>query len=163
MKTDRCFVRNEGYARGKISSLEKHNERENEHYGNGDVRLDRSDMNVHYKSCEGSYLAAFDKLVADGTVSTWNLKHDSKIIDEFIFDVNTEFFERNGGYDFAKKFYGDCYRFAASEAGGEEYVISAVMHADERNKEVSERLGRDVYHYHLHVMYVPVVDKEIRW
>jgi hypothetical protein len=35
------------------------------------------------------------------------------------------------------------------------------MHADERNKEVSERLGYDVYHYHLHVVYVPVVDKEI--
>jgi ParB-like chromosome segregation protein Spo0J len=35
------------------------------------------------------------------------------------------------------------------------------MHADERNKAVSEQLGRDVYHYHLHVVYVPVVDKEI--
>jgi hypothetical protein len=35
------------------------------------------------------------------------------------------------------------------------------MHADERNRALSERLGRDVYHYHLHVVYVPVVDKEI--
>ena len=24
-------------------------------------------------------------------------------------------------------------------------------------------MGRDVYHYHLHVVYVPVVDKEIKW
>jgi len=39
--------------------------------------------------------------------------------------------------------------------------LSAVMHADERNKELSEQLSRDVYHYHLHVVYVPVVDKEI--
>jgi hypothetical protein len=37
------------------------------------------------------------------------------------------------------------------------------MHADEKNKALSEQLGRDVYHYHLHVLYVPVVDKEIRW
>ena len=37
------------------------------------------------------------------------------------------------------------------------------MHADERNKSLSEELGRDVYHYHLHVVYIPVVKKEIRW
>jgi hypothetical protein len=48
-----------------------------------------------------------------------------------------------------------------NEIGGEEYVLSAVMHADERNKEISKQLGYDVYHYHLHVVYVPVVDKEI--
>ena len=28
---------------------------------------------------------------------------------------------------------------------------------------LSEKLGRDVYHYHLHVVYVPVVEKEILW
>ena len=37
------------------------------------------------------------------------------------------------------------------------------MHADERNKAMSEALGQDVYHYHLHVVYVPVVEKEILW
>ena len=37
------------------------------------------------------------------------------------------------------------------------------MHADELNTEVSERLGKDVYHYHLHAMVIPVVEKEIRW
>lgn len=35
------------------------------------------------------------------------------------------------------------------------------MHADERNKVLSEQLGFDVYNYHLHVMYVPVVQKEV--
>lgn len=49
------------------------------------------------------------------------------------------------------------------EAGGEQYILSAVMHADERNKAISDQLGRDVYHYHLHVVYVPVVKKEILW
>ena len=28
---------------------------------------------------------------------------------------------------------------------------------------MSEQLGEDVYHYHLHVVYVPVVKKEILW
>ena len=41
--------------------------------------------------------------------------------------------------------------------------MSAVMHADERNRAMSEALGQDVYHYHLHVVYVPVVEKQIRW
>jgi hypothetical protein len=35
------------------------------------------------------------------------------------------------------------------------------MHADERNKALSDELGRDVYHYHLHVIYIPVVPKEV--
>ena len=37
------------------------------------------------------------------------------------------------------------------------------MQADERNRAMSEALGQDVYHYHLHVVYVPVVEKQIRW
>lgn len=49
------------------------------------------------------------------------------------------------------------------EAGGEQYVLSAVLHADERKKALSEQYGRDIFHYHLHVVYVPVVDKEVRW
>ena len=38
-----------------------------------------------------------------------------------------------------------------------------VMHADERNRAMSEALGQDVFHYHLHVVYVPVVEKQILW
>jgi len=52
---------------------------------------------------------------------------------------------------------------AINEAGGEEYIISAVLHADERNKALSEQYGHDIFHYHLHVIYIPVVDKEIKW
>ena len=37
------------------------------------------------------------------------------------------------------------------------------MHADERNRAMSEALGKDVYHYHLHVVYIPVVEKQILW
>ena len=31
------------------------------------------------------------------------------------------------------------------------------------NRAMSEALRQDVYHYHLHVVYVPVVEKQIRW
>lgn len=37
------------------------------------------------------------------------------------------------------------------------------MHADEHNSAMSEALGQDVYHYHLHVVYIPVVEKQILW
>ena len=47
--------------------------------------------------------------------------------------------------------------------GGEQYILSAVMHADEINRSMSEALGQEVYHYHLHLVYVPMVEKQILW
>ena len=67
-----------------------------------------------------------------------------------IFDINTAYFEYHGGYDYAVSFFEEAYRCAVEEIGGEQFVLSAVLHADERNKAVSEQLGYDVYHYHLH-------------
>ena len=46
---------------------------------------------------------------------------------------------------------------------GADNVISAVMHADEINVAATEELGKEVYHYHLHAMVLPVVEKEILW
>ena len=57
----------------------------------------------------------------------------------------------------------EAYKMAVQEVGSEQYILSAVMHADERNKSLLEELGRDVYHYHLHIVYIPVVEKEIKW
>ena len=28
---------------------------------------------------------------------------------------------------------------------------------------MSDALGQDVYHYHLHVVYIPIVEKQILW
>jgi len=162
-KTDRCIVRNEAYQKKSVSIRERHNERKNQGYANPDIVKNRSHLNIHFKSCEGSYAETFDKMIANGTISTRGLQPDAKVIDELIFDVNTAYFDRNGGYEYAREFFAEAYRLAVKEAGGEQYVLSAVMHADERNRALSEQLGRDVFHYHLHVVYVPVVDKEIKW
>ena len=160
---DRCVVRNQAYRRGGLGIRERHNERRNKGYSNADIDPDRAGLNVHFKRCAGTYAEAFDRLVAEGTVSTRGLKQDAKVVDEMVFDVNSAYFERNGGYGYARDFFGEAYRLAVKEAGGEEYILSAVMHADERNHALSEKLGRDVYHYHLHVVYVPVVEKEVKW
>ena len=80
-------------------------------------------------------------------------------------DVNSAYFDNHGGYEFAKQFYEDAYKAAVQIVGGEQYILSAVMHADEINRAMTEALGREVYHYHyhLHVVYVPVVEKQILW
>jgi hypothetical protein len=132
-------------------------------YSNPDIVKNRNRWNIHFKKCEGTYQQTFDKMLENGTISTRGLKSDAKVFDEFVFDVNSEYFDRNGGYDYAKEFYEEAYKLAVKEAGGEQYVISAVMHADERNRALSEKLGYEVFHYHLHVVYIPVVQKEIKW
>ena len=46
---------------------------------------------------------------------------------------------------------------------GTDSIISAVMHADELNTALTEEYGKPIYHYHLHVVAIPVVMKEIKW
>ena len=77
--------------------------------------------------------------------------------------MNSAYFHNHGGYEFARQFYADAYKAAVKIVGGEQYILSAVMHADEINRAMSEALGQEVYHYHLHVVYVPVVEKQILW
>mgnify|MGYP000184728362 CR=1 FL=1 len=77
--------------------------------------------------------------------------------------MNSAYFHNHGGYEFARQFYADAYKAAVEIVGGEQYILSAVMHADEINRAMSEALGQEVYHYHLHVVYVPVVEKQILW
>jgi len=160
-KTNKTVVRNSSCRRDSLNVRERHNERKNESYFNADIIPERAELNYHFQKCEGTYEQNFDNLIAAGAISTRGLKTDAKIVDEFIFDVNTEYFERNGGYDYAKKFYEEAYKLAVKEVGNEDYILSAVMHADEKNTALSQELGRDVFHYHLHVVYIPVVDKEV--
>ena len=111
----------------------------------------------------GSEMCIRDRMEQDGVISTRGLKPDAVKYGELVFDVNSAYFYNHGGYEFAKQFYADAYKAAAEIVGGEQYILSAVMHADERNRAMSEALGEDVYHYHLHVVYIPVVEKQILW
>ena len=160
---NRTSARNMRMTTDKATNAQGHNEREKESYVNQDIVPERQGMNVHFKTPTADYTAMFDQMVADGTISTRGLKADAEKFGELIFDVNSAYFYNNGGYDFAKQFYAEAYKSAIEIVGGEQYILSAVMHADERNRAMSEALGQDVYHYHLHVVYIPVVEKEIRW
>ena len=90
------------------------------------------------------------------------LKKDAKVYDELIFDINSEYFEEHGGYEFAKAFYEEAYYFA-EKLYGKDNILSAVMHADEINLTLSDKYGYPVYHYHMHVMALPVVEKKVLW
>lgn len=160
---DRTFARNRHLKKADVVNVQKHNERMNDIYVNPDIVLDRSQFNVHFKTPSRSYEEMFDQLKGDGVISTRGLKDDAVHYGELLFDVNSAYFHNHGGYEFAKKFYEDAYQAAIDIIGGEQYILSAVMHADERNRAMSEALGKDVYHYHLHVVYVPVVEKQILW
>ena len=159
---NRTVVRNAGYVRTAASKIENHNERLTETYTNPDIIRSRSVLNVHFKKNSQSYLSTVDQMIEEGTVSGAGLRKDSKILDEFVFDVNSSYFDENGGYEFAKAFYKEAYNMAVKEAGSEDMIVSAVMHADELNKGLSRDLGRDVYHYHLHVVYVPAADVTVK-
>ena len=142
---------------------ERHNERKNESYANMNVDLERSPLNVHFKDTGGlTYNEYFQKLIDEGKISTRGLRENATLFNEMIVDVNTKYFEERGGYEYARTFYEEAYRFACG-IYGEENIVSAVMHADEINKAVSEQMGKPVYHYHLHIVAIPTVRKEIRW
>lgn len=156
-------ARNNRYTRSSIANIERHNERKNENYENKDIQLEQSENNFYFKKATNTYLGMFDNMCDENIISTRGTKENAKIIDELIFDVNSAYFENNGGYEFAKEFYKNAYNYAVSKIGGEEYILSAVMHADEKNQFLSEQLGKDIFHYHLHVVYIPVVKKEVLW
>lgn len=162
-KSNMSCARVKTYTAGKIGACERHNERKNSDYGNVNVEPERIPMNVHFKSPgERSYMDILLEMEVTGEISRRGLKADAKLFDEIVFDVNTMYFEEWGGYDYAKKFYEEAYRFARKKYG-ERNIISAVMHADEINKAATEKLGYPVYHYHMHLVAMPVVEKKVHY
>lgn len=161
---DRTIVRNHDLkAPGDVAKIQEHNEREKTQCSNQDIVAERTAMNVHFKAPNTSYTEMFDRMEQEKVISTRGLKPDAVKFGELVFDVNSAYFYNHGGYEFAKQFYADAYKAAVEIVGGEQYILSAVMHADERNRAMSEALGEDVYHYHLHVVYIPVVEKQVLW
>ena len=161
---DRTVARNQDLGNpADVAKVQEHNEREKDSYSNQDIVPERTSLNVHFKAPTDDYVKMFEQMEQDGVISTRGLKPDAVKYGELVFDVNSAYFYNHGGYEFAKQFYADAYKAAVEIVGGEQYILSAVMHADERNRAMSEALGEEVYHYHLHVVYIPVVEKQILW
>ena len=161
-KTNYSVARVETYTKTSITKAERHNERKNKSYSNMNVNLDQTPNNIHYKRCETTYNEKLKEMLDSGQVSLRGLRANANLFDELIFDINSDYFEKHGGYEFAKEFYERAFQFAEQEMGTDN-IISAVMHADELNTALTEEYGKPIYHYHLHVVALPVVRKEVKW
>ena len=162
-KADMSCARVKKYTSSDVSKAERHNERKNETYENMNVIAERIPYNVHFKEpTSPTYMEQLKQMEQDGKVSLRGLRKDATLFNEIVIDVNTMYFERNGGYEYAKQFYEEAFHFIEEKFGADN-VISAVMRADEINLAATEDLGKEVYHYHLHAMVLPVVEKEILW
>lgn len=150
------------HTKENISKFERHDERKNTTYSNTNIVAERTSMNIYFKRYNSTLNQKFDKMVKSGQISTRGLKANAKIYNELVFDVNSLYFEQNGGYEFAKRFYEKAYNFAEKEMGTEN-ILTAVLHADELNTALTEEFGKEIYHYHLHVIAIPVVQKEIKY
>ena len=160
---DMSCVRVKQHKSSNIGVSERHNERKNDSYANINVVPERISYNVHFKDPgQESYMDILRRLESEGKLSLRGLRQDATLFDELVIDVNTMYFEKNGGYEYAKQFYEDAYHFLEKKFGSD-FIVSAVMHADELNIAATNEVGRDTYHYHLHAVVIPVVDKEIRW
>ena len=161
-KTNYSVARVVTYTKQSIGKAERHNERKNQSYSNMNVDLEQTKNNVYYKTCDKTYNERLKELIDENKVSLRGLKDNAKIFDELVLDINSDYFEKHGGYDFAKRFYEEAFHFAEKEYGTDN-IISAVMHADEQNIALTEEYGKPIYHYHLHVIALPVVKKEIKY
>lgn len=150
------------HTKENISKFERHDERKNATYSNTNIVAERTLMNIYFKIYDSTLNQKFDEMVKNGQISTRGLKANAKIYNELVFDVNSLYFEENGGYEFAKRFYEKAYNFAEKEMGTEN-ILTAVLHADELNTALTEEFGKEIYHYHLHVIAIPVVQKEIKY
>ena len=91
------------YTSSDVSKAERHNERKNETYENMNVIAERIPYNVHFKKPTfPTYMEQLKQMEQDGKVSLRGLRKDATLFNEIVIDVNTMYFERNGGYEYAK-------------------------------------------------------------
>ena len=90
------------HTKENISKFERHDERKNATYSNTNIVAERTPMNIYFKRYDSTLNQKFDEMVKKGQISTRGLKSNAKIYNEIVFDVNSLYFEENGGYEFAK-------------------------------------------------------------
>lgn len=134
-----------------MPSISRHNERQNERYGNEDIDSSRTEQNYHLKQpVESSYEKEFQRIrEKHGLKGNLRLtgNKQSNVACEFLITSDNEFFSKMDESQ-TRKFFEDSYEFVKTKCK-DEYVISAVVHMDERTP-------------HMHVTYIPVVQGKDR-
>ena len=103
-KADMSCARVKQYTAFDVSKAERHNERKNETYENMNVITERIALNVHFKKpTVPTYMEQLKQMETDGLVSLRGLRKDATLFNEIVIDVNTMYFERNGGYEYVHR------------------------------------------------------------
>ena len=142
-----AIIRNENHKMNAIPLMERHNERKNKNYSNKDIDISRSHLNYHLKEIQSpTYQQEFERIRTSQDLKG-NLRlqgeKQSTVMCEFIITSDSEFFERLGS-ERTRQFFKDAYDFVTAKVGGEQYVVSAVVHMDEATT-------------HMHVAFIPVI------
>jgi len=146
-----AIIRNVKYKLKDVGNISRHNERQNKQYGNPNVDVQKSKDNFHLKKpIEQSYLKEFER-IRDAEYLLGNIrstgKKQSNAVCEFIITSDSAFFEVMSKGQL-HRFFDDCYDYVKQKCG-EPYILSAVVHMDEKTP-------------HMHVAYMPVVDGKDR-
>ncbi len=146
-----AIIRNVKYKLKDVGNISRHNERQNKQYGNPNVDAQKSKDNFHIKApTEHSYQKEFERIRESehllGNIRSTG-KKQSNAVCEFIITSDSAFFE-GMSKEHLHKFFEDCYDYVKQKCG-EPYVLSAVVHMDEKTP-------------HMHVAYIPVVDGKDR-
>ncbi len=132
---------------GALTATDRHNERKNENYSNKDIDATRTKDNYHLIEPQRGYKTEFDKIRQQNNLKG-NLRltgeKQSNVACEFLITSDNEFFKTLGA-ERTKEFFTDSLEFVKNKVG-EENIISAVVHLDETTP-------------HMHVTYIPVVEK----
>ncbi len=131
---------------------ERHNERRNKNFSNKDIDPSRTCLNYHLKqptaaSYEQEFYRIRDEYGLKGNLRLTG-KKQSTILCEFMITSDKTFFDRLGE-ERTKQFFFDAYCFVMHKVGGEQFVVSAVVHMDEKTP-------------HMHVAFIPTVEGKDR-
>ena len=124
---------------GAVSRIEKHHERKKDVYkSNPDIDTKRSGLNFHIKDPPDSYRKLIRKRIEEVGCRT---RKDSVVMQDSICTASPEFFKGKTSRQ-KEDFFRMAYRFYV-KTFGEENILSAVVHLDERTP-------------HMHVCFVPI-------
>ena len=147
-----AIIRNKNYKMNTVPLMERHNERLNHNYSNKDIDLSRTSENYHLKRIKTeTYQQEFERIRTRQELKGNLRLHGEKqstVLCEFVITSDKDFFDRLGT-DRTKRFFQDAYDFVTAKAGGEQYILSAVVHMDEATP-------------HMHVAFIPVIDGKDR-
>lgn len=138
-----AIIRNIKYKKDNLTLAYRHNERRNKNYSNPDIDKEKSNLNYSIKSPKYSYEKEFERLRKEYALKG-QIKVVSNIACEYVITSDNEFFN-NIGKEETKRYFETAYKFVAEYKNlGEQYIISAKVHMDERTP-------------HMHLVFLPVV------